>query len=189
MSTPERSEACRRELGEQRLGFYLNDVGLFAAIAGELAAAQQFLVDAIEHARRTDDREGLATVLQNWCDCLSSLGDTVVGRNAAAEALELAVGLGDDTEAGTAYAYLASAAHLAGATADAERSFVAADTISYAEEEEHRFSVNGSWWATMLCDTGRTVIARSARGGEPRDQRAQWLERGHRTLRACARTL
>ena len=100
VSTPERSEACRRELTERRLGVYLSAVGLYAAIAGELVAAQQFFADAIEHARRTDNRTSLAIRLQNWSDCLTSLGNAVDGRTAAAEALELAVALHDDTQVG-----------------------------------------------------------------------------------------
>ena len=55
VATPARRDACATQLSLDRLGFYLNEVGLFALNAGDLAAAREYLPMAVRHARDAGD--------------------------------------------------------------------------------------------------------------------------------------
>ena len=51
VATPARRDACAANLTPRHLGYYLNDVGLFAMNAGDLVTAREYLSLAVRHNR------------------------------------------------------------------------------------------------------------------------------------------
>ena len=80
------------------MGFYVNDVGMFAAMAGDLTSAREYFSIAVNVYRDADDAVNLAVGLQGLADCLAELGHPRAGRDAAAEALVCAQATDDREE-------------------------------------------------------------------------------------------
>ena len=90
VATPARRAACATHLTPDRLGFYLNEAGLFAMHAGDLATARDYLTLAVRHDRDAGDMRNLAVGLLNLAECLGRLGLPGPAQDAAAEALTCA---------------------------------------------------------------------------------------------------
>ena len=133
VATPARRDACATHLTPRRLGFYLNEAGLFAMNAGDLATAREYLPLAVSHARDAGDMRNLAVRLRNLAECLGHLGQTGPARDAAAEALTCAEAAGDREQVRDSHAYLGWLAGLAGDAAAAEDQFTAADQIQVTD--------------------------------------------------------
>ena len=73
VSTPARERACRDELSEGRLGFFINAVGLFSMNSGDLTTAVRFLRAAVDDGRDTGD-PNLPIRLGNQSECLAWMG-------------------------------------------------------------------------------------------------------------------
>jgi len=155
VATPARRVACATYLSPGRLGFYLNDSGLFAKNAGDLASAREYLRMAVRYGRDVGDTSRLAIRLQNLTDCLCSLGQIGPAKDAAAEALTCAQTAGDWTKIRNAHAFLGWVAALAGEATEAEQQFSAADQIEIAGGD-HLYSLRGIQWAEWLFRTGRS---------------------------------
>lgn len=169
VATTARRAACVTHLSSNRLGYYLNDVGLFGKNAGDLAAAREYLFLAVDRVRDAEDMSNRAASLWNLTDCLGKLGQIGPAMDAAAEALTKAQADGDRGTIRTAYMYVGWVAGLAGDTAEAERQFLAADQLEFADDRDgdHLFSLRGFRWAEWLALTGRegpawTLAARNA---------------------------
>ena len=162
VATPGRRAACATQLDDNRLSYYMNEVGLFAMYAGDLATAGEYLSLAIRRDRDAGETANLAVGLRNLAECLGHLGQAGPGRDAAAEALACAETVGDWSEIRTAHSYIGWLAALAGDTAEAEQQFLAADQIQVSEDYEgdHLYSLPGIWWADFLARTGRQDPAR-----------------------------
>jgi tetratricopeptide (TPR) repeat protein len=157
VATPARRTACTTRLGSGHVGYYLNDVGLFAMNAGDLATAREYLPIAVSDARGRGDMSELAIRLQNLAECLSHLGQTSAARDAAAEAVMSAQASGNRGQLCYSYAHMAWVAFLTGDVAQAEQHFAAADQIevAYDPDGDHLYSLRGIQWAEWLTRTGR----------------------------------
>jgi SIR2-like domain len=167
VGTPARRDTCATHLSPRRLGFYLNDVGLSAMNAGDLATARDYLTMVIRHSRDAGNLGNLAVGLHHLAECLGRLGLIGPAWEAAAEALTSAEG--DDNRGGhwggrrdkilISHLYLGWLAGLGGDTAAAEDHFTTADQIWLTEYREHLYSLGGVWWARWLARTGRPAPA------------------------------
>jgi hypothetical protein len=162
VATPARRQACPDRLTPRRLGFYLNDVGLYAMSAGDLLTAREYQDAAVRHGRDARDWGNLAIRLQNLAEDLGWLGEVEEARQAAAEATTHAATTDDPTEFLAAGAYQGWAAMLAGDSLAAEQHFLAADRLEYALDRgnHHLYSLSGGWWGEFLVRTGRPGPAR-----------------------------
>jgi tetratricopeptide (TPR) repeat protein len=163
VATAARRTACATHLNDRRMGFYLNEVGLFAKNAGDLATARECLPTAVGHDYVAGNPEDLSTVLQNLTECLGQLGQTVPARDAAAEALRWAETAGEWTAISETRAFVGWIAGLTGNALEAERQYTAADQAWVAGDEDgaHLFSIWGTRWAEWLARTGRSSPARN----------------------------
>lgn len=165
-ATPARRDACATHLNSDRLGFYLNEVGLSTIYAGDLTTARDYLTLAARHARDTGDMHNLGNGLLNLAGCLGRLGLAGPAREAAAEALTRATAADDRENVGDAHVYLGWLAALAGDTTAAEDHFATADQIRRTDDPDgdHLYSLPGIWWTQWLARTGRTGPARDLTG-------------------------
>lgn len=157
---PARHDACMRHLPD-RVGFYLNEVGLFTMATGDIGAAERHLAAAIERNRSSANAAALVTSLRTMAECQTWLGHVERAIAAASEALAVAQGLSDHKQKRAAYSSLGWAYHGAAQTARAEQCFVDADYVVRVHHGEygHLASVDGCRWAEMLIRTGRIDAA------------------------------
>ena len=157
VATPDRRAACSDRLSPDDLSFYLNDAGLHAMHAGDLATAREYLSASLQHDRGTGNTAQLSAGLRNLAECLGRLGLPGPALETAAEALDWAGRSLDDDQVRDAHACLAWAAGLAGDTARAEQHFLIADQLEFAGDPcgNHLYSNRGVWWAEWLARTGR----------------------------------
>jgi len=163
VATPDRRAACSDRLSPGDLSFYLNDTGLHAMYAGDLATAREYVSASVQHDRDTGDTAQLFTGLRNLAECLGRLGLPGPALETATEALDWAERSLDGHQVRDAHACLAWAAGLAGDTARAEQHFLIADQLEYTDQSaggHHLYSNRGVWWAEWLARTGRGWTAR-----------------------------
>jgi tetratricopeptide (TPR) repeat protein len=161
VATPARRAACAASLSPDRVAFYLNEAGLFAKNAGDLATAREYLSVSLGHARAADNKRQVTIRLQNLTDCLTQSGQTGSARAAAAESLTAAETSRDWPNVRYSRAYLGWVAALVGDAAEAERQFTAADRIEVTDTGGHLISLRGIQWAEWLARTERPVPARA----------------------------
>jgi hypothetical protein len=163
VATPARRDACAIQLSPRRLSVYLNEVGLLAMYAGDLATAREYLPMGIRHARHDKNMQNVAAGLRNLTDCLGQLGQVGAALDTAAEALTSAQAADNREQICYSHAYLGWAAALAGDVAETERHFTAADQIEVADDPDghHLYSLRGIQWAEWLARTGRGGPARA----------------------------
>jgi hypothetical protein len=161
VATPDRREACSDRLSPDDLSFYLNDAGLHAMHAGDLATARECLSASLQHDRDAGNTAQLSAGLRNLAECLGRLGLPGPALETAAEALDWAGRSLDDHQVRDAHACLAWVAGLAGDTARAEQHFLIADQLEFAGDPggSHLYSNRGVWWAEWLARTGRQWAA------------------------------
>lgn len=166
VANPSRRIACTTHLSPRRQGFYLNEVGLFAMNAGDLATARDYLQLAVDQARNDKSTALLAIRLRNLAECLGQLGQTGVARATAAESLIWAETTSDWRSVRNAHALVAWIAGLAGDAVQAERHFTAADRIEVLDDHEgaHLYSLPGILWADWLARTARVGPAHALTG-------------------------
>jgi tetratricopeptide (TPR) repeat protein len=156
VATSARRDACAARLGLRRLGFYLNESGLFAMNAGDLTTARNYLTLAARFYRDTGNIDSLASPLLNVAACLGRLGLVGPARETAAQALTNAEAANNEGDIRESHAYLGWLAALAGDTAAAEQHFTTADQRWLTGTGEHMYSFCGVLWARWLAQTGRT---------------------------------
>ena len=163
VATPGRRDACATNLTPRRLSFYINEVGVFAMTAGDLATAREHMLISVQDDRDASDTLNLSISLRNLADCLGYLGEIGPARDAAAEALSCADSAGDRVKILFSHAFLGWLAGLGGDAAEAGDQFSAADQIQYADDPDgdHLYSRRGTWWAEWLARTGRPGPART----------------------------
>jgi tetratricopeptide (TPR) repeat protein len=189
VATPDRRAACSDRLSPGDLSFYLNDTGLHAMHAGDLATAREYVSASVQHDRDTGDTAQLFTGLRNLAECLGRLGLPGPALETATEALDWAERSLDGHQVRDAHACLAWAAGLAGDTARAEQHFLVADQLEFADHPtggHHLYSNRGVWWAEWLVRTGRRWAARLL----TEDNEAVCYDNGwYSTLARCGRLL
>ena len=161
-ATPTRRDACATNLTRQQLGFYLNEVGLFAINAGDLAAAHEYLTLTTRHYRAEADKNNLAGSMRNLVECLTYLGQLGPAQSVATEALTYATDVDDQEELQALYVYLGRVAALAGDTSAAEQHLITADRMFLNDDlhGRHMYGYYGTLWAQWLARTGREDPAR-----------------------------
>ena len=156
-----RDEARRRAVREQssnyRLGFYLNDVALFANHAGEPETALEFYPPSMEPDREDEDWESLSRGLQNLGETEGSLGLLAAARGHLAESLQLARKIEDDKAIMVRLSCDAFVASLLGDIARADTAFAEANAI---DEGADLYSGFGIFWAEHLLRRGDRERAR-----------------------------
>jgi hypothetical protein len=157
VATPGRRDMCATRLSADRLGFYLNEVGLFALIAGDLTRARLYLPMAVRHYHDTDDMKDLSISCRNLAACHGFLGEMASAWDAASEALNSAERIGDRAGIRDSHASLGWLAGLRGDTVEAGKQFIAADQIGFEDDSDdnHLYSLRGIRWAEWLALTGR----------------------------------
>lgn len=155
---PERRHACNQHLSPDRLGYYLNEVGLRAFNFGDLVSAREYLNAAIAHKQDADDPKNLSISLENLSECLSHLGDIQAALRAAEGVSAAAARADDRVQMRGAATSLGRVLTLAGDTAAAEKQFLVADRGEHADDYEgkHLYSIPGIWWGSFLARTGRS---------------------------------
>ena len=163
VATPARRDACAASLGPARMSYYLTSAGLFAMLAGDLAAAREHLATAAQHYRDASELGSLSASLGNLAECLGLGGQVSAAREAAAEALRAADSDGSWQQIRASRARLGWLAGLSGDTAQAEGDFAAADQLQAVGDPDgdHLYSLPGSLWAEWLVRTGRPGPART----------------------------
>ena len=163
VATPDRRAACAIQLGQDRLSFYDNDVGLFAMISGDLATARESLSLHNLYKRNAENMRNLSAGLRNLAETLGHLGQVGPAMDTAGDALVSAETVDDRVEIQFAHEYLGWLADLAGEATEAERQFTDADQMEVVNHHEgaHLYSSSGTWWADWLVRTGRPSPARA----------------------------
>jgi tetratricopeptide (TPR) repeat protein len=160
---PARRDACTASLGPPRMNFYVNEVGLLAMYAGDLARAREQLTIAAQHYRDARYMIGLSVSLRNLAECLGYLGEISAAQAAAAQALGTAKSGHDWSPVSNSHVFLGWLAALSGDAVEAEEQFIAADQITVTNDPDgdHLYSFYGSDWAEWLARTGRPGPARA----------------------------
>ena len=180
VATPARRTACAAHLPASALGDYLNEAGLFALLAGDLASAEEYLPLAVSHARDTGNRPGLGRIWRNLDECLGYRGQLSLAREAAAEAVRCAGSAEDPIEETShACAHAAWLAGLAGDSPQAELQFTYADQLEFGGYVvgDHLYTGEGIWYAEWLVRTGRPGPAQALTlANAERCRRNSWKE-------------
>ena len=165
VATPDRRAACADQLGQRRLRFYHNDVGLFAIDSGDLTTAPEHLSLSTGYYRDAEDMESLSIGLQNSADSLGYLGHIRLARDAALESFACAEATDTPQETGDARVYLGWVADLAGDVAEAKHQLPPLIRCGSKMTMMMRVltctRVCGTLWADWLARTGRSSPARA----------------------------
>ncbi len=161
VGTPARRAACGANLRPRDLGYYLNDVGLYAMYTGDLITAREYMRMVISFNRRADDSRNLANSFINFSECLEALGDIDGAVAAATESFGAASVDRAWLDVRDAHAAIGWLAAMTGDPAKADEQFSAADRLEVAHDPEsnHLYSLRGSRWADWLARSGRTGAA------------------------------
>ena len=151
--TPDRREACTANLSPFRKSFYLNEAGLHAMNAADLATAREYLTLAAHHDRDAGDMLNLSISLQNLAWCLGQMGEVSAAHAAAGEALSCARIVGTKEHLRNSNEYIGWLAGLGGDAAAADRHFTLAAQTDRAYA--YLYSQGGYWWAEWLIRTER----------------------------------
>jgi len=163
VATAARRDACINRLDSSHMGAYLNNTGLYAMDAGDLALAREYLSMAVRDARDHGQVESLSVRLGNLSNCLAYLGQADLARDAAAEGLACAETLGSRMRICYSRTLLGWLADLTGEAALAEQQFTAADQMELTDDPDgdHLYADRGIRWAEWLSRTGRPGSARA----------------------------
>ena len=160
VATEQRREACRARLSEDRLGFFLNEVGVHALNGGDPVTGERFFRAVQEHLPGFDEDGTLEVLYRNLAECRLTVGDMSGGLDAAQEAFRRTT---HSLSVVNAHCRLAMALDLNGETSDAERHFMLADRAQMqlpGEAGSHLYSGRGCEWGRLLIRTGRAAAAR-----------------------------
>ena len=157
-----RRQALAQKLSPRHLGFYLNDVALFAAHAGEPETALEFNAEATALFRSQNDNKNMSIDLQNLGETEVSLGLLAQAARHFAEALDLATKIDDEKEKRDSLASTAYTASLRGDVERADADFSQANAIENRidPDKDYLYSLRGVYWAEHLLSTGAVERAR-----------------------------
>jgi tetratricopeptide (TPR) repeat protein len=153
----EQRQRLEADLGVRHLCYYLNDVGLFAYIAGEPETASPHLAAAEALYRQAGDNLSLTAILQTLALVQTSLGCLRDSVRYAMEALQLAVTAKNAQRMIDSRTRLAFTASLRGDTDTAVQAFAEANASeNRTGDGADLFGLNGIQWAEQLLRTGET---------------------------------
>lgn len=156
-----RRKQCEEKLSRRRLGFYLNDVGLFAGCAGHYELAARFFADRAALAREMDDAPNLSVGLQNRANLSVFEGQLADASESLAEARDLALRLRDEEEMCDTLAYLGWVRTFLGRVRAAAQDFAAANALEKKNDPDDRelYGYCGTQWEDMLRRVGHPALA------------------------------
>lgn len=158
-----RQARCADQLGERRLSFYWNDLGLASQLLGDLREAAAAYRVANDIDRQREDWKNVSIGLQNSCTVQIDLGDLCGAMDSAGQALDLATTVRDDRQVrisaarrGYATALLARGEALRHGLAD----FARANALQVATKPDgdELYSLRGTQWADIMLRGGRPDV-------------------------------
>ena len=157
-----RRTSIREQLSNSHLGFYLNEVALFANYAGEPETALEFYPQHNQQKREDQEWMNLSIGLQNFGQTEVSLGLLTAAREHLSEALQLARKIEDDREIRQRLSWNGFIASLLGNVVQADTAFSEANAIENLVHQEglDLYSLNGIQCAEHLLRMGDSVKAR-----------------------------
>ncbi len=158
-----RRQQCSRQLSRHRLGFFLNEVGLFANLSGQYDLAARFCTDGAALARELRNAKNLGIALRHETRLLVHLGRLAEAGDRIAEALLLAASepWDDESQLRNTYADRGWVRGLSGQVRAAAEDFATANVFEQKNHYDGRelFSLRGIQWTELLFRTGHTTIA------------------------------
>ena len=156
----ERRQRLEGQLSADCLGFFLNEVGFYAAMAGEPETALPHYSAAEAIDRREAQTENLAQGLRNLADIETALGRLGEAFHHITEAVELAAHANNDRMMCACQAFRALATSLRGDTDTATRAYAEANSIENRIHGKGVCGIRGIYWAEHLLRIGQTSRAR-----------------------------
>jgi tetratricopeptide (TPR) repeat protein len=144
----------REQLSNQRLGFYLNEVALFADNAGEPKTALEFYPQYIDLNRKAKDLKNLSIGLQNLGETEVSIGLLPAAVEHLKESLQLARKVNDEQSVCIDLVWDGFIASLLGDVVQADAAFSEANIIEKRIFRNDLCSQRGIMWAEHLLRTG-----------------------------------
>ena len=170
------------------LGFYLNDVGLFASYTGHYELALRYYGEAYDIHRTL--QQNLSIDLYNEAELLVFLGRLSEAQRTASEALRLATGEGDEKRVCNSHSIHGWVAAAAGQLRPAALDFALANALEKKMLGNELCSTRGIQWAELLVRSGHPGLAtRRTKANLRICEREQWNEnsaRCHSMLGWCA---
>ncbi|HEX5732725.1 MAG TPA: SIR2 family protein [Blastocatellia bacterium] len=156
-----RRQQCEEKLSRIRMGFYLNDVGLFATNSGQYELALRYYNAAVAIAHEMGSVYNLSRILRNQSELLSNLGRLAEACRTATEAIRLATQERDEELISEGHAFRGWPGALSGQVRPA------AEDFGLASELEKKItggvselsSVRGIYGAELLFRSGHTALA------------------------------
>jgi len=180
-----RQQLCKQELGNHRLAFYLNEVGLFAVNSGRFELALHYQDEANAIIRKTKDATNLIISWQNQSELLAILGRLAEAQHTATQALQNATRELNRKEIEFSLGYHGWPTCLLGQTQRSAEDFALAN-----KNVSILYSLGRLQWAELLVRSGQHVLAtRRIHADRLIHNRNQWnayVARCHWILGWCA---
>jgi tetratricopeptide (TPR) repeat protein len=156
-----RRKQVQEKLSWGRLGFYLNEVGLWASISGHYEFALSYYSDANTIDREHGDARNLGTGLQNEAELLHFLGRVTEAFRSADAAVRLAIGARNEHELRDAFARRGWVAFVAGRVVIAAEDFARANLLEMKNDPEgdELYGSRDLQWSQLLFYSGHPEVA------------------------------
>lgn len=149
-----RQQLCKKELGNSRLPFYLNEVGLFAVNSGRFELALHYHDEANAIIRKTKGATNLIVNWQNKSELLTILGRLAEAQHTATQALQIATRERNQKEIDFSLGYRGWPTCLLGQTQRSAEDFAIA-----SKNVSNLYSLGRLQWAELLVRSGQHVLA------------------------------
>lgn len=152
---------CEEQLSRSRVGFYQNEVGLFASYSGYYELALRYYANHIALAHEMQASISLSIGLQNEAELLVCIGRLAEAQHTAAEALPFATLERDEQKICYSHAYRGWATILAGQCHAAAEGFAIANELEKKNHHEgaELYSTRGIRLAELLLRSGHSALA------------------------------
>jgi hypothetical protein len=157
-----RRQQCEKWLSRRRLGFYLNEVGLFAGKCGQYALALSYLGESNSIYRAVNDARNLSVGMANGAGLLVFLGRLAEAEQTATKVVALADAGRDDWEQPLfSRACRGSAGGMRGQVFRAAGDFARANALQKKDDPGGRElgGLAGILWAELLLRSGHSALA------------------------------
>jgi hypothetical protein len=149
-----RQQLCKEELGNSRLTFYLNEVGLFAVNSGRFELALHYQDEANASIKTRKSATNLITSWQNKSELLAILGRLDEAQHTATKALQIAKDERNQKEIDFSLGYRCWPTCLLGQIQRSAEDFALA-----SKNVSTLYSLGRFQWAELLVRSGKHVLA------------------------------